>query len=328
MKQLLRRRTYYWISAICLSFGIFWAYKAIASLWEERTDGFTIAAISSSRKPNPTWDVHLLSQEERAELDNALSQKYHYLACGNQAFAFLSDDGRYVLKFFKQKLFEPPFPLRWIPSAWAKEGRWAKKIWKKKDKLKRDFESYRMAFDELKEETGLIFVHLNPTDWIGRHVLITDKIHLEHSIPLDDFNFIIQRRADLVYPTIDKLMAEGNVAAAKEALSSILNLFVSRCRKAIADSDPDLDKNFGFIDGYAIQIDIGRFTKNPEKVNFHNRHQLRKSGPFTVEPPVIKDSFKAWLFEHYPDLFEHFMKEYQVLCEQNRFKPDDQQTAL
>lgn len=236
MKKLLQRRAYFWISVICLCFGIFWAYKAISCVWEQRTDGFTVASISSSRKPNPVWDVHPLSQDERTELDKALSQKYRYLACGNQAFAFLSEDGRYVLKFFKQKLFEPSFPWKWLPSAWLKEGRRAKKVWKKEDKLRRDFESYRMAFDELKEETGLILVHLNPTDWIGRNISISDKIHLEHSIPLDDFNFIIQRRADLVYPTIDRLMAEGNINAAKEALSSILNLFVSRCQKGIADS--------------------------------------------------------------------------------------------
>lgn len=321
MKKLLQRRAYFWISVICLCFGIFWAYKAISCIWEQRTDGFTVASISSSRKPNPAWEVHSLSQDERTELDKALSQKYRYLACGNQAFAFLSEDGRYVLKFFKQKLFEPPFPWKWLPSAWLKEGRRAKKVWKKEDKLRRDFESYRMAFDELKEETGLILVHLNPTDWIGRNISISDKIHLEHSIPLDDFNFIIQRRADLVYPTIDRLMAEGNIIAAKEALSSILNLFASRCQKGIADSDPDLDKNFGFIDGHAVQIDIGRFTRNTAKVKFHDRHLSRQSGLSEVEPPVIKDSFKAWLLESHPALYEQFMNEYQTLCDQNGFKP-------
>lgn len=321
MKKLLQRRAYFWISAICLSFAVFWTYKAICCLWEQQSDGFSIGGISSSRRPNPAWDVHPLSQEERTELDRALSQKYHYLARGNQAFAFLSEDGRYVLKFFKQKLFEPPLFWKLAPSAWLKEGRRAKKIWKKEDKLRRDFESYRMAFDELKEETGLILVHLNTTDWIGRNVSITDKIHIEHSIPLDDFNFIIQKRADLVYPTIDRLMAEGNINAAKDALSSILQLFASRCQKGISDSDPDLDKNFGFIDGRAIQIDIGRFTRNATKVKFRDRHLSQPVGLSDVEPPVIKDSFKAWLSENHPDLYEHFMKEYQTLCDQNGFKP-------
>lgn len=321
MKKILQRCAYFWISVICLCFGIFWAYKAVRSLWEQKTDGFTVGGISSSRKFNPAWDVHILSQDERNELDRALSQKYGYLACGNQAFAFLSEDGRYVLKFFKQKLFEPPLLWKLVPSRWLKEGRRDKKIWKKKYKLQRDFESYRMAFDELKEETGLVLVHLNATDWIGKNISITDKINIEHLVPLDDFNFIIQKRADLVYPTIDKLMREGNVAAAKEALSSILHLFVSRCQKGISDSDPDLDKNFGFIDGLAVQIDIGRFTRHATKVKFHDRHIAQQMGASEVGPPVIKDSFKTWLLENHPVLYEHFMGEYQTLSDQNMFNP-------
>ena len=120
---------------------------------------------------------------------------------------------------------------KWVPSLWFERGRRAKKIWKKEYKLQRDFESYRMAFDELKEETGLVLVHLNPTDWIGKEIMISDKSNVKHAIALDRFNFILQRRADLVYPTIDRLVGEGNIDGAKQALSSILDLFVSRCQK-------------------------------------------------------------------------------------------------
>lgn len=317
----LQRRVYFWISAICLCFGFFWAYKAISSLWEQRTDGFTVGGISSSRRLNPDWDVHLLSQEERTELDRALSQKYRYLTRGNQAFAFISEDGCYVLKFFRQKLFEPFLLWKLLPSAWLKEGRRAKKIWKKEYKLQRDFESYRIAFDELKEETGLVLVHLNTTHWIGKNISITDKINIEHLVPLDDFNFVLQKRADLVCPTIDKLMKEGNVAGAKDALSSILELLVSRCQKAISDSDPDLEKNFGFIDGRAVQIDIGRFTRNVTKVKFQDRYLSQQIGPSEVIPPLIKGPFKTWLSDNHPGLYEHFMKEYQALRDQNGFKP-------
>ena len=321
MKKPLHRRAYFWISLICLCFGAFWAYKAVSSFRELKTDGFTVQAISSNRESNPAWDVHLLTGEEHRELNRALAQKYHYLACGNQAFAFLSEDGRYVLKFFKQKLFEAPFFWKWVPSLWLKEGRRAKKIWKKEYKLQRDFESYRMAFDELKGETGLVLVHLNSTDWIGKEIVISDKINAEHAIALDRFNFILQRRADLVYPTIDRLMGEGDIDGAKQALSSILDLFVSRCQKGIADSDPDLDKNFGFIDGRAIQIDIGRFTRYPTKVKFHNRSLAEQVAQASIEPPLIKESFKAWLSENHPGLYEHFNSSYQALCEGDGFAP-------
>jgi len=90
------------------------------------------------------------------------------------------------------------------------------------------------------------------------------------------------------------------------------------------DSDPDLDKNFGFIDGRAVQIDIGRFTHNPVKMKFHQRHvalQKASSPPVNtqgcsstqVEIPPIKESFRTWLSENYPVLYQHFDSEYQAL---------------
>lgn len=321
MKKQWRHRIPFWISAIILSVGLLWTYKTLHHFCEKRTDGFSIEAISSHREDNPAWNVHTLSNEEEAELNQALTQSYHYLACGNQAFAFLSEDGRYVLKFFKQKLYEPLFFWKWIPSTWLKEGRRAKKLWKKQDKLQRDYESYRLAFDELKEQTGLIFVHLNTTNWLNNKLKVIDKSQAVHFIDLDQFNFIIQKRADLVYPTIDTLMAQSNISAAKQALSSILRLFAARCQKGIADSDPDLDKNFGFIDGKAVQIDIGRFTRNPEKIKFQQRHLTSRPQAVNFEPPVIKENFQAWLKENYPELHDHFMGEYQTLCNDGAFIP-------
>ncbi len=319
MKKLLNHRASRWVSLVCFSVAAFWTYKVVRVFCQQQTDGFTIQAISSNRPSNPAWDVHFLSDGEKAEIEQALSQRYHYLACGNQAFAFLSEDGRYVIKFFKQKLFEPSFFLKWSPAIWMNPSRREKKLWKKQDKLQRDFASYRLSFDELKEETGLVYVHLNPSDWIRRNLIICDKLNIAHAIPLDRFNFILQKRADLVFPTIDKLMAEGNLAGAKRALSSILELFVSRCQKGILDSDPDLDKNFGFIDGHAVQIDIGRFTRQPIKVKFAHCNQDRPASLSSMTPPVIKETFKTWLTENYPSLFDHFMSEYDVLCQSNQF---------
>ncbi len=322
MRSRAQRRFNLSISIICLSLGITWVYKTVSCFCEARTDGFTVLGVSSNRSVNPAWDVHPLTDVERQELDQALGQKYHYLARGNQAFAFLSEDGRFVLKFFKQKLFEPHIALKAVPTSWLQEGKSAKKVWKKGYKLQRDFESYRLAFDELKEETGLVLVHLNRSGWIQKRVAVVDKLNIEHLIDLDRFDFIIQKRADLVYPTIDRLMADGNVDGAKEALSSILKMFVSRCQKGIDDSDPDLDKNFGFIDGKAIQIDIGRFTRYPQKVKFHERHLANLRELQEVKPPLIKDTFKAWLSSNYPDLFDHFDHEYLTLCEEGAFSPN------
>ncbi|MBI3237056.1 MAG: hypothetical protein HYZ48_05085, partial [Chlamydiales bacterium] len=201
MKIRRSQKSIFWISLILLSFGSFWVYKTVGAFCQMQTDGFSILQISSNRGFNPAWNTRDLSADERDELGTALDQSYRYLACGNQAFAFESEDGKYILKFFKQKLFTPPLHWKLLAFFSPQEGRRAKKIGKKKDKLRRDFESYRIAFDELKEETGLVCVHLNPTDWIGKNVEIFDKLHIRHGIALDHFDFILQKKADLVYPT-------------------------------------------------------------------------------------------------------------------------------
>ncbi len=269
-------------------------YKTLSSFCADQTDGFTILGISSNRPLNPRWEVHALTQEEQSACDAALHQEYYYLARGGQAFVFISADGRYIVKFFNQKVFALPFPWNFIPHTWIHDQRRIKKAWKRQNKLERDFSSYTIAFDALKRETGLVCVHLNHTRCGHPLLRIYDKLHIAHSIDLDRMEFIVQKRAELVYPHIETLMAQGKEQEAKAALSSIVRLFVTRCQKGIGDSDPDLDKNFGFIGEAAVQIDAGRFAYVDD----------------AVAPPVIKDSFKVWL-SRYPSLLSHFEQEFK-----------------
>jgi hypothetical protein len=285
-----------WLICICGILCSVWMYKSIARFCSIQTDDFTIHRISSTRAFNSEWEVHTLSSEEQGELSAAFNQEYHYFARGNQAFAFISGDGNYIVKFFNQRIFALPFPWNFIPRSWIKDSRRGKKARMREDKLRRDFTSYRIAFDELEQETGLVFVHLNRSDWIKKKLRIYDKLKIGHQIDLDSMEFIVQKRAVLVYPYIDQLMTEGKEEEAKMALDKILQLFVVRCQKGIDDSEPDLDKNFGFIGQEAMQIDAGRFAKAESKVAL----------------PPIKDSFKKWL-ARYPSLALHFEQEYERL---------------
>ena len=79
----------------------------IGSFCDQQTDRFSIARIHSDLPFNPAWETAFLSAEKKAELRKLLDQKFHYLGCGGQCFAFASEDGSYVVKFFKHKVRKP-----------------------------------------------------------------------------------------------------------------------------------------------------------------------------------------------------------------------------
>src|ERR1700722_581245 len=70
------------------------------------TDDFRIANITHDIPYHPEWDTSL-SHEELAQLKSILDQPFTYIGKGAQAYAFASEDGKYVLKFFKFKHLRP-----------------------------------------------------------------------------------------------------------------------------------------------------------------------------------------------------------------------------
>lgn len=279
---------------------LYWIYPS-------SDQGFSKAAIDSPRAMHFDGETRPITEDEQNEAIAALSQPYHYLACGNQAFAFESEDGRYVVKFLKKKLFN-------THRFWDSKERW-----KKGNKRMRDFASYCLAFNALKEETALCCVHLNPTSWLPKALNLTDEQGKHHRLNPNAVSFILQHKADLVYPTIDRLMEEGRIDDAKRALSSLMALLATRAAKGIADSDPDLDKNFGFIDGKAVQIDIGRFSDRPLPTRYRDRNLPKNNRWEGVPFPPIKPSFTQWLADHHPALLEHLIEERDQVSPQTAF---------
>src|SRR5579871_1274024 len=96
----LNMRPNQWIAYTAL-FAIFSLFTARFCL--QKTDRFMISKITSNRPYDPLFEVTGQSGEAESEVRRALSQKYTYLAAGGQAFVFLSEDGNYVIKFFKQR---------------------------------------------------------------------------------------------------------------------------------------------------------------------------------------------------------------------------------
>lgn len=255
----------------------------IADFCKKKTDDFTLANTRSDRPYENGWEIH--ASEAKKDLDSIAGQKFTYFGKGAQAYIFFSADNRYVIKLPRQDRYQPPFWVKLLPPISYK----IKKLASAREKLERDFTSYKIAFDRFQKETGLIFVHLNKSTDLQKKITLVDRLNIEHEIDLDRVEFILQKRAELVYPKIKELMAQGDVGSAKAALSSLSSLFKARREKGIDDKEPNIGKNFGFIGTDAIQIDIGRFSLN---------------APDQIEIPNFPASFTEWLSSNYPQLSE------------------------
>jgi len=268
-------------------------YHFTARFCNTRTDGFSIAKIHSELSYNPKWETASLSEEKQKELYPILLQKFHYLGCGGQCFAFGSEDGQYVIKFFKHKIRKPYSYFLKAALPKALDVRRKRKLDKELFKVNRDFTSYKIAYEDLQEETGLIYIHLNKATSLNRSVCIVDKLGIEHQIPLDGIEFIVQAQAQLLYLRIDDLMARGDTAGAKLSLHAVLATIVKRCQKGVFDEDPRIHRNFGFIGEKPIFIDVGRFVHDP----------LRKDPTvYKADLLTITKRFRTWLKASHPEL--------------------------
>lgn len=260
-----------WIVKITLFVGCFFV---TARFCKNQTGKFTVLRITSNLNYNPAWEVAPLSSEEQAKIHKILSQPYSYLSKGVQSFVFASQDGQYVIKFFRHDHLSPPF--------WRS---------KKETRHHKDFLSYKMAYESLKQQTGLVFLHLNKSG-LDQTLDLVDKIGIHHPLPLGRYEFLIQKRASLLYNALDEMIQSNRLDDAKETLTKLVRLLAHRSQLGISDKDPDLNTNFGVIGTDPIQIDVGRFRKASPKLD---KNEIIR----------ITDHLHQHLMQRSPELDDH-----------------------
>lgn len=270
----------------------------------KQTRGFALYKIRSSLSFNPEWETSSLNQEQSTELKTILDQPFRFLDKGAQAYVFLSQDGRYVIKFFKLHSLQPPIWFDMLHLPYHLQPMRVSKMLEKKEALRKTFTSYKIAYEELKEETGIVFLHLNKSHDLQQKLTLMDNLNIAHAIQLDEMEFLVQKRASLLYPFIEKTVAEKGIESAKSILSDLVHFLATRNQKGIFDKDPDLATNFGIGDGKVMQIDVGRFRKDPQRTD-----------PSVYHPEILRitDLFNQWLKRSYPPLSAHLEEEISQL---------------
>lgn len=240
-------RTKYLILILILGIGLF---KKISS-----TEGFSAGKIASSLPSSPAWSIADPSAEEQKKLQEIFSSRFKFLGEGAQSFAFESDDGKYVLKFFKMRRFTPSLADHLCPHV----------VRRRLKNLRWVFNGYKIAYEKFRKDTGLVFIHLAKTDRLGQKVQVLDAQGKEHTIDLDKTEFVLQEKAELIFDRLAKLQHQGDRQGMQNSIQAILELVRRRVDQGYADRDKAVSNNFGFVGDRPIQLDVGRLYQGAKE---------------------------------------------------------------
>ena len=242
---------------------------------------FSICHIYSDLPYKKSWEVKAPLSEE------IVQQPFFYLGRGHQTYAFVSQDNRYVMKFYR-------FPSHLRPFGWMNHLFGGKRRRKIVDynlqKLEMSFQSYKIAFEKLKEASGLLYLHLNHTTDLKKQVHLVDHLGSSYQVNLDDVAFLIQKKESPFFETLETLIEQGK---GKKAIANFFQLIDERCRQGISDQDPILEKNYGWDGERPLHLDVGRFATDLKDAK---EERIR-----------VTESLKMWLEKRHPELLPEYL---------------------
>lgn len=260
-------------------------------------DGFAVMHITSDLSPEDRWTTRPLTDPENSTVERLLNGKFFYLGKGCQSYVFESEDGKYVMKFFKyQRLKEKIWP-GFLSRFSFIDHYLQKRNAHKKQKREGVFLAWKLAFDFLSKETGTVYVHLNKSDNLKKNVTIIDKLGIQHSLWIDQYEFMIQKKAVMLCDEIAKNMSCGEIKTAEILLQKLVQRILSEYKSGFADNDHALIQNTGVWEGEPIHIDVGQFV----------REESVKEESFYLQELYTKTyKFRIWLRQEYPELCDRF----------------------
>ncbi len=198
-----------------------------------------------------------------------LDQPYRFLGKGRQAFVFVSQDGKTVIKFFNLRYFSLPWYSFCVPG----------EVKKRAQRELFFLQSYPLAANFFPEETALLYVHLGKSRSLPS-IQVIDSASRLFEIDLNQVSFALQKRGVPLYDALDGMSDEASFL---EALDQFFSIIAHRIGKGIRDADQDIEHNFGVVEGKVCQLDPGRWFSSdlldPQQMSYEwwsGTHNLRK----------------------------------------------------
>lgn len=261
----------------------------------KQTDGFAVCKIREAT-PSP-FQPHNSAEDKKNAL-SILTQPLSYIGRGGQCYAFVTKDNQYVVKLLKYNNNYPRIWFRLFPFPFGLESYRQKKLATKHRKLQGEYASYQIAVSELREETGIVYFHLNQEKLPNTILHIQDKLGIFHSLPASQYQFYIQKKGTPFYPGLKKLLEGKSLEPAQKALDQLTEYLIKRCQKKITDGDDGLWRNFAFYENQPFQIDIGQFSY---------ASSLSSKEDYLKDLLFFTKDFQRWLEETSPPLAKYFL---------------------
>jgi hypothetical protein len=188
------------------------------------------------------------------QIADITSKPLRYLGNGDEAIAFVSADDQYVMKLFlKYHIFKNKTPT-WRKCIQRLSGfRFTRRS--PVQILKR----YSQGFSALADITGVLAVHRYRSPEQLPNCTLIDKRGIKHTLDLNDFAFVIQKKGHLVSQKEWESDRKNLDAKFKDLFTTIANKgFVSLSATFNRD-------NFAILDDKAIMIDLGKLEYLPKR---------------------------------------------------------------
>lgn len=263
-------------------------------LFDYYARGFKVSQITPKAEERST-----IQNDESIDLvADILKQPFYYLSEGGQSYAFVSDDGKYVLKLFKFHRFRQALAVQLIPDIALFKSFKERHKAKREQKLVNVYEGYRLAKLLDQKESGLLFVQLalNPAPT----VLIEKKGGNQVEIDLSKMPFILQRRGEELKAHLSCLLTQKDIATTKKRLDELYCLYLSEHTKGLKDQDLGIMHNIGYAEEGLFHLDPGKLAYDEE---IKDKKQIQKS----LKTSSAKIS--RWVKKHFPDYYEE-LKDY------------------
>ena len=292
-----------WMSLLLVGLLLFGAGR----LYYRLTDDFRLANIQYTLPFEAPWKTDDLTFEESQALALIFEQSFFYIGKGSQCYAFASEDGQYVLKFFKFKHLKPSLMVDLLPPIPPFRAFKQNCCERKIRKLISLFSGYDLAYRQNRQQSGLLYLHLTPTHYLHLTATVVDKIGIKRKIDLDEVIFLVQRKGETLRDRLRTLLDQGNINEAKQTLADIMTMYVSEYKKGLFDHDHGVMHNTGFIGPIPFHLDVGKFKKD---------ERFKQPAIYQQDLKLVVCKINAWIQKSYPQYYlvlSHFLEqEYQA----------------
>ena len=215
---------------------------------------FSLQFIESTLPQQEGWEAQISAYHDRF-FYVVSQQALRWIGKGSVAFAFATTDDKYVVKFINLSRFKSALNPSFFKRTFKHDTPHPD------PRMEDIFQSARLSFDELSEETGTVYVHLNRTKEKIHGLKLIDGYGQSQRICGDDTCFIVQRKARPVLKVLAELMEKGAIGEAQQRIDQIFDLLISLAQKGYIDGDDRVisNNNIGFTDDRAIYIDTFHF---------------------------------------------------------------------